>query len=139
MENQSPFEPSMIAPCGINCGVCIAYLREKNRCVGCNDAGSNKVTHCLTCVIRNCKTIEASKTKRCYECDKFPCPRMKQLDKRYRTKYYTSLIENLEDIKAIGMTQFIENENNKWTCTNCGSIISIHREHCLTCNAPKQT
>lgn len=26
---------NLIAPCGMNCGVCIAYLREKNRCQGC--------------------------------------------------------------------------------------------------------
>ena len=25
----------LIAPCGINCGTCIAYQREKNRCCGC--------------------------------------------------------------------------------------------------------
>ncbi len=138
MKNRSPFEASFIAPCGINCGVCIAHLRQKNKCDGCNSTDGKKANHCLTCVIKNCKTIEENSTKLCYECDNFPCTRMKQLDKRYRTKYYTSLIENLENIKALGMSEFLENELEKWTCKNCGSILSIHREDCLSCNAPKQ-
>jgi hypothetical protein len=28
-------ENALIAPCGMNCGVCMAYLREKNKCPGC--------------------------------------------------------------------------------------------------------
>ncbi len=26
---------SLIAPCGMNCGICLAYLRTKNVCPGC--------------------------------------------------------------------------------------------------------
>lgn len=26
---------SLIAPCGMNCSICMAYLREKNKCPGC--------------------------------------------------------------------------------------------------------
>jgi hypothetical protein len=25
----------LVAPCGMNCGICRAYLREKNKCPGC--------------------------------------------------------------------------------------------------------
>ena len=25
----------LIAPCGMNCGICYGYLREKNKCPGC--------------------------------------------------------------------------------------------------------
>ena len=46
----------LIAPCGMNCAVCKAHLRdlqEKNYCGGCNN---NPVyLYCQKCVMRNCK------------------------------------------------------------------------------------
>ncbi len=33
MESQNNF--SIIAPCGMNCSICMAYLRGKNKCPGC--------------------------------------------------------------------------------------------------------
>ena len=33
----------MIAPCGINCGFCMAHLRDKNKCPGCNSDGPGKL------------------------------------------------------------------------------------------------
>jgi len=48
--------------------------------------------------------------KFCFECKKFPCDRLKHLDKRYRTKYHMRMIENLEILKKLGLKQFIQNE-----------------------------
>jgi predicted RNA-binding Zn-ribbon protein involved in translation (DUF1610 family) len=59
---------------------------------------------------------------------------MKQLDKRYRTRYNTSLIRNLETITETGMTSYLENEVRKWSCPNCGAVLSVHRKSCLKCN-----
>lgn len=39
MRAQVSFDKSLIAPCGMNCGTCIAYLRDKNKCPGCPEAG----------------------------------------------------------------------------------------------------
>lgn len=36
------FEKHLIAPCGMNCGTCIAYLRDKNKCPGCRITSSGK-------------------------------------------------------------------------------------------------
>lgn len=58
---------------------------------------------------------------------------MKQLDKRYRTKYKTSFFENLAMIKEKGITEFLEFESRRRTCTNCGATLSIHRPYCLSC------
>jgi len=35
MKASEDFKSSLIAPCGIYCGVCYAHLREKNKCFGC--------------------------------------------------------------------------------------------------------
>jgi hypothetical protein len=37
-------------------------------------------------------------------------------------------------IKKIGITEYLENEINRWTCPKCGSIVSVHKENCLTYN-----
>ena len=56
------------------------------------------------------------------------------LDKRYRTKYHLSMIENLNDIKTSGMDVFIKKECDKWRCTDCGATICCHNGLCLNCH-----
>jgi len=124
----------MIAPCGMNCGTCIGYLRNKNKCCGCRIDIGFKPAYCTSCRIKNCDYFSESSSKFCYDCGKFPCQRLKQLDKRYRTKYRVSFIQNLLTITEIGITRYLANEIKRWSCPNCGSIISVHRDKCLTCN-----
>lgn len=121
----------LIAPCGMNCGVCMAYLREKNHCPGCNYPDDNKAVSVLRCIIKNCETIK--KVKFCFKCEKYPCTRLKNLDKRYRTKYHMSMIENLENIKKLGIRQFVKNEQVRWRCPKCGGNICVHRGYCFDC------
>jgi hypothetical protein len=124
----------LIAACGMNCGLCIGYLREKKPCGGCFKKDDlNKPKVCRSCVIVNCESLTKTESGFCYDCDKFPCSRLKQLDKRYRTKYRMSMINNLNFIKENGMARFLENEQNRWTCDVCGSGISVHRDFCLNC------
>jgi hypothetical protein len=133
MKTPVKFKKSQIAPCGMNCGTCIAYLREKNKCPGCRVLSSEKAVSVQRCIITKCTYLEKTKSKFCYECDIYPCKRMKQLDKRYRTKYKTSFFENLAMIKEKGITEFLEFESRRRTCTNCGATLSIHRPYCLSC------
>lgn len=129
-----PFDKSLIAPCGMNCGTCIGYLRNKNKCCGCRPETGFKVNHCHTCSIKNCDFLAKTESDYCYECEIFPCRRLKQLDKRYRTKYHVSFIQNLITIKETGMAEFLLNEVKRWTCPNCRSVISVHRNSCPACN-----
>lgn len=133
--SSSTFDRALIAPCGINCGTCLGHLRTKNRCIGCWPNTGFKVPHCSLCKIKNCEHLSQTESKFCYECKMFPCKRLKQLDKRYRTKYHVSLIENLLSIKEIGIDAFLAKESVWWTCPNCGATICVHREICLNCNA----
>jgi len=127
------FDRSMIAPCGINCGTCMAYLRVKNKCLGCWIDFDSKCKTRTQCMIKNCELLGQTSSKFCYECELFPCKRIKHIDKRYRKKYRASLIENLVSIKEIGIATFLENEVKKWTCPGCGSTLSIHLFNCPTC------
>lgn len=132
MGSQSLIDASLIAPCGMNCGICMAYLRAKNRCPGCRVIGSS-TNWSVRCQIRNCETIQKNESKLCHECDRFPCARMKQLDKRYRTKYAMSMVENLNMIKESGMDEFINGQIIKYTCNDCGGTICVHQGYCWSC------
>jgi len=130
-------ETQLIAPCGMNCGICLAYLRDKNICHGCWAEDENKRNSCTKCSIKNCELLQKTDSKFCYECSKFPCARLKQLDKRYRLKYKMSMIENLLYIKKFGLANFEKKEATRWKCDTCGGIICVHRGICLECNPKK--
>ena len=126
-------DATLIAPCGMNCGLCMGHLREKNRCAGCNGDDAGKPRYCVTCRIRNCDEIKASAGEFCFECSRFPCARLRQLDKRYRTKYGMSMLENLASIRELGLERFVASERERWRCPECGGVVCVHRERCLYC------
>lgn len=124
----------LIAPCGMNCAICMAHLRKNNPCHGCNNADCNKPKTRVNCKIRNCQLREG---KFCFDCPKFPCDRLKHLDSRYRQKYGMSEIENLNKIKTEGMEKFLESEQQKWRCPNCGQLRCCHNGLCYHCDIKK--
>jgi hypothetical protein len=131
-------EEQLIAPCGMNCGLCVNYqsgkydLKKKglNRmyCPGCIPRGQ----HCLH-MKAHCELVGEGLVRFCYECDKFPCKRLKNLDQRYRTKYHLSMIENLKRIKEQGLDCFLQEQVTEWRCPNCGELICCHNGLCLNC------
>lgn len=128
---------SLIACCGMNCGYCMAYLRDKNNCPGCRAENVKKPITRTRCKIKNCKVFHTSKAKFCYECKDFPCGNLKHLDNRYRTKYNMSMVENLENIKNYGIKMFIRKEDKRWACPECKGRVSIHTGKCVECGVGK--
>ena len=126
-------DATLIAPCGMNCGLCVGHLRAKNRCGGCNGADAGKPRYCVMCRIRHCEEINASAGAFCFECRRFPCARLRQLDRRYRTKYGMSMLENLASIRELGLERFVASERERWMCPECGVAVCVHRERCLYC------
>jgi hypothetical protein len=124
----------MLAPCGVDCGICSAYLREKNHCAGClADDLTLSNHHCSTCTRKYC--IEHKGETYCYSCDKFPCRSIKGLEKRYTEKYGESPIDNGRFVEQYGMEAFIALEKERWICKACGSVLNVHRSTCDICNA----
>ena len=126
-------EASLIAACGMNCGICMAYLREKDKCPGCRVDDNKKPITRIRCKIKTCIVFQNEKVKYCFECGDFPCKNLKHLDNRYRTKYHMSMIENLINIKKAGIKKFIGDEKVKWTCPECGGTVCVHKGYCLNC------
>ncbi len=129
----------LIAACGMNCGLCISYLRKKKPCGGCFKIDDeNKPEGCRKCKIVNCNMLAKTESEFCYDCAKYPCTRLKNLDKRYREKYGMSMLENLAYIKDFGLEEFLKNEEKRWKCEVCGAGLSVHRDFCLNCKTKKE-
>jgi hypothetical protein len=128
----------LIAPCGMNCAVCSRYLSyannlKKSKCSGCRPR-QEKCTY----LYGKCAGINNNKitknAKYCIECDKYPCKQIDRIDKRYKTNYKMSMKENLENIKKNGINTFVKEQYEKYKCSDCGSLISIHNNRCFKCN-----
>jgi hypothetical protein len=127
MTAPTPFKTTLIAPCGMNCAICMAFLREKNRCGGCY--APDRLCS-INCTISSCDKV---KGRYHHTCSNFPCKRLKQLDTRYRTKYHMSMIENLDAIKRDGIRSFVKGERERWSCKTCGGTIDVHHYRCSVC------
>lgn len=100
----------------MNCGVCKAYLafsrnlppeirreRRTGFCAGCRPRGKR-----CAFLKGNCLKLRQKTVQFCYECEAFPCRRLLTLDQRYRTRYNTSLIDNLKQLKQLGIEDWLK-------------------------------
>ncbi len=129
----NPQEYSLIAPCGMNCALCMAFLRDINKCQGCRGPDDNKSITKVNCKIKKCEIFKNGDAEFCFECEDFPCDKLEHLDKRYKNKYHMSMITNLKSIKNNGLENFLVDEKEKWTCYGCGGTICVHKGCCYSC------
>jgi len=131
-------EEKLVAPCGMNCAICVSYLAMKNDLK--NKGFQKKYCEgCLACsnscsIKRNCMKLRKGLVRFCFECGEYPCEKLKALDKRYRNKYHMSMLENLEFIRKHGVDKFLEKEEDKWRCPECGGTVCCHNGLCLNCS-----
>jgi len=128
----------LIAPCGMNCGICSQYLAFKHDvrskgirmpyCTGCRPRDKN-----CAFLKKRCDLLVNGKVKYCYECNDFPCQRLSHIDERYIKHHRMSMLENLEFIKKNGVVKLLEKEEQKWICPRCGGVISCHNGICFDC------
>lgn len=96
-----------IPACGVFCGGCPTYTREKNPCRGAelNHARCEKCkTFHLCCVEK--------RVTHCFECDSFPCSKFKGFAKRW-LKHGQDFIENQQLLKQMGEVGFLRHYNEK--------------------------
>lgn len=126
---------SIIAPCGLICDLCLGFQREKNKCSGCTVEGS-KPAYCTKCSIVNCPEKNGDSVKPCNTCSKYPCKRLKALERRYSMNYGESLMENFRQIDEKGLDRFLLDSEKSWSCHACGELLTVHHPQCLHCKAP---
>ncbi len=136
MKSPDTLDDSLLAPCGMNCGVCYMHVAPKKygkACQGCLEDDTNKPRHCRKCKIRDC--VSDKGILHCYQCDNLPCKLLKNLDKSYRKRYQTSLVENCLYVREHGISRFMAQEREKWTCAKCGGLFSLHDGTCSECQS----
>lgn len=143
MMSTNKFTSELIAPCGMNCGICRAYLAYIHGV----PTKRRKVTHCAGCrprakncyVIRGCPKLRKHEIDSCTQCDTGLCKNLAHLDKRYRERYKMSMVENLKELKTHGIETFLKIQQEKYRCPNCGDVVCVHDESCYSCGYRKET
>lgn len=98
-----------VPACGVFCGGCPTYTRQKNPCLG---AQLNSA-RCEKCKTFHLCCVEKGITH-CFQCDKFPCAKFKGFAKHW-LKYGQNFIENQELLKQVGEMEFLKKYNDKVT------------------------
>lgn len=129
----------LIAPCGMNCGVCDKYLayshqipRKRGRicyCSGCRP--NNKM---CSFIKKRCPTGNIHRVKYCYECNAFPCELLTGASSKYRERYGYDFVDALRQIQAKGVDWFVREQDRIHRCPACGDAVCIHNKKCYTCN-----
>lgn len=131
MKMPDRMESIMFAPCGMNCTVCYKHCCHKKPCDGCLGIDAGKPEHCKKCDIKAC--VREMGHTYCFECVDFPCKKIKSLEKSYKIRYKTSLIKNSQDVKVIGLELFMKKQQEDYTCSDCGGVVSLHDAFCSEC------
>jgi len=128
----------LVAPCGMNCGLCVSYFgytvkgkKSKNPCSGCRSRDKQ-----CAFLKTGCEKLAKKKVEYCFECDNFPCKDLQDIDAKYRKKYEMSIIENLKNIEARGIENFLEMQEKKYKCPECDGTICVHTGKCYNCQSP---
>jgi hypothetical protein len=132
------FTSELVAPCGMNCGICKAYLAYSRGVP--RKRGS--VTHCSGCrprdkncfIKRGCSKLSKNQVRFCYECEQMPCANLDRVDRRYRLRYAMSMVSNLRELEEKGMESFLKTQAAKYKCPVCGDVTSVHDGKCYVCN-----
>ncbi len=138
LSKKPKFDQELIASCGMNCGVCVAYLnfshgtkkgKYKVQCKGCRPRDK----HCAFFKQR-CNLLKNKKVEFCFECKDFPCKQLLKFDEKYKKRGWdVSFSENNKRIKKVGLKKFIKEQENKFQCSKCGGTISVHDNKCYDC------
>lgn len=96
-----------IPACGVFCGGCPTYTREKNPCAGA-EINSQRCKKCKTFHL----CCQDKGLTHCHECDIFPCSKFKSFAKRW-LKYGQNFIDNQNLLKEVGEDCFLEYYNSK--------------------------
>ncbi len=134
------FTKDMIAPCGLDCSICRHAQKKTDPCPGCNGPDKNKPSYCFDeCGIVRCARRQENGWRFCDACPDYPCEDVMEKENRYMSKYplKESPLQNLQDIRSIGMKAFLLQEKEKWTCRICGSPVCVHTGICSSCGSKK--
>ena len=102
----------------------------KLECHGCKS--DQLFVNCSVCKIRECARQKG--IEHCIDCDHYPC------DQTLAMKKNVSLLQHVEEnhsnmvtIQAVGVDQWLSNQQNRWKCPQCKTSFSWYSDKCNSC------
>lgn len=136
------------AYCGLYCGACPVFLAneqgkveelaqkwekkpEELICFGCK---SEQVTPwCTTCDIKLCAQEKGYEF--CFECNELPCDKMTTFIEDERCPYHLGVTKNLDFIHQNGVEAWLQAQDARWRCLECGTQFAWQDETCKNCGS----
>lgn len=121
--------------CGLYCGACPNLLNTKSGtgtepCHGCKSEQSAE--YCASCDIKAC--AQGRGYEFCDECSEFStCESMQKFLKNANWPVEQIISNNMESVRRNGLSQWLEMQERRWSCTNCGAAHSWWDEICPEC------
>ena len=82
---------------------------------------------------KDCPLLK-DKIDSCIRCQFFPCWKLEKLNQTYADKNWNANgINNLLEIKEMGMEKWLKKERKLCSCPRCGEVICIHDRKCSGC------
>ena len=142
----------LVSPCGLYCGACSAYIATQRakeqgtaakpesgakkpsmgnmQCDGCL-GGGRIAPHASSCAIKECAASK-SKNRLCSDCPEFPCDRITDFNND-GIPHHGEVLENLRQLKAMGLTEWAKHEEDRWRCSKCRTMLSWYDAECPSC------
>lgn len=134
--------------CGLFCGSCFVMLsyqqkrlivpeRWRNQitdmkmtCHGCKS--SDVFKNCQGCQIRPC--AQAKNLEFCIECADYPCALYEGIHEA-NYAHHNVAVCRMHIMKEKGIHAWMQYQQNRWTCKQCGTLFSWYETQCPKCGA----
>lgn len=150
---------NLVAVCGLYCGACPMYLATQDpdeqkrkeliqrfssdprkltwediQCDGCLGNG-HLASFCRNEAIRLCPRSKSNVTY-CSDCPDFPCERISKFNNDGML-HHAEVLENLRQIKKVGIKEWTKREEERWSCPQCRARIAWYDAKCSKCGAKR--
>lgn len=121
--------------CGLYCGACPRMLSTKagtgtDPCYGCKS--EQPTGYCAVCGVRACAQSRGHSF--CNECPGYDgCALMDDFLKDPNWPYQQTASSNMESIRQVGLSAWLEAQDQRWRCANCGASHSWWDDACPQC------
>jgi len=95
-------------------------------CFGCQAAGHED------CEFHTCEN--AISLDSCADCSEMPCAKVTALNDD-EWEHHSEVITNLNRIKQVGKTAWLQEQQEKWKCPECGERTKWYQKACDKCHA----
>ncbi|TXT67677.1 MAG: hypothetical protein BAJALOKI1v1_30040 [Promethearchaeota archaeon] len=127
----------LVTYCGLWCGACPSFHR--GRCKGCRTT-ENKNPKKKKCGYGIRKCCKDRGIEYCGQCDAYPCSKINRLitsqKGRKEYDYRHNIPQNFQMIKKEGFEKWLQYQQEKWKCGQCGGHGVFYNLICWECKNP---